>query len=166
MAMIDLPLEQLPEELAEALGYWRGMDGETLQCAWREFDLMRLPISVIPSTMVIDIGPTMDDNRYRFWGSHMTAIRGKDLTGKNPYHDIDQVKAAELRKHHKNAIETSAASASKYSFKWDSGVTHQHSTLRLPLSNDGQHVHHLVICIYISDDGPGHFHGIMFNKMT
>jgi hypothetical protein len=154
MNMIDLPLNQLPNPLSEVLEIWKRLDGERLGCRWERFDLSKLPPKLIPSTMVIDVGNTMDDNQYRFWGSRMTSIRGVDLTGENPYQIADKSNADRLRIEHGKTIKDGIARASVVELPLKSGIKHNYYSLRLPLSDDSINVHHLVILIDLNSPDP------------
>jgi len=106
--------------------------------------------------MVVDIGPAMEDNRYRFWGSQMTHIHGRDMTGMSPY-DIKPPEVAEiLYRVHERIIKDRAASANVFEFVKTSGVSHSHYNLRLPLSDDGESVSQIVIVVDLTAAPPEH----------
>lgn len=152
MRQYDVPLNELPENLAAALAYWRGLGGERLQCGWRDFELYSIPAAVLPSTLVIDVFEDSDRNRYRFWGSRMTVLHGRDMTGMSPYdiHPADM--APELRRQHDLTRRDACASASRYGFVRDSGVEHVHYVLRLPLSDNGKTIAQIVVVTDMGDD--------------
>ena len=82
---VNIALDELSGDLADALAYWRSLGGDDCVCTWQMFDLMKIPSRVIPTTMVIDIFDDIENNVFRYWGSGMTRIHGKDMTGKSPY---------------------------------------------------------------------------------
>lgn len=141
----DLPLDQLSKNLMMAFEYWRVLGGEQLRCAWSDFDLMEIPLDVVPSTMVIDVFPDHARNRYRFWGSRMTIIHGREMTGMSPYEIEPSDMVSELRRQHDETRREKTASASCYNFMRHPGIDHVHSVLRLPLSDDGQTVSQIVV---------------------
>jgi hypothetical protein len=145
MKETDLAFDDLPKGLRAVYDYWRGLGGEELRCSWKQFDLSAIPSGFVPSTTVVDIGPTMEDNRFRFWGSQMTLIYGSDMTGKLPYELEPRDMAGAVFKNHFKVIEARAPSASIFEFVKASGTVHSHRILRLPLSDDGESVSQIVV---------------------
>ncbi len=159
MKATPLPLDQLTDGLRTVLEYWRGLGGETLACSWDRFELTALPSDLLPTTMVIDIAADMADNRYRFWGTRMTVIHGRDMTGRSPY-DIEPADmAAAVRKQHTNTIKERRPGATVYEFVRASGAVHRHHALRLPLSKDGETVNQLVVVVDLSGEGSDYMKG-------
>ncbi len=156
MKETDLALDDLPKDLQAVYDYWRGLGGEELRCDWEQFDLNAIPLGFLPSTMVVDVGAAMEDNRFRFWGSQMTLIHGRDMTGVSPYDLEPSAMADVLYKNHKKVIEERVPSASIYEFVKASGTAHSHRTLRLPLSEDGETVSQIVIVVDLTAAPPEH----------
>ncbi len=156
MKETNLALDQLPEGLQAVYDYWRGLGGEELRCGWKQFDLSAIPSGLMPSTMVVDIGPAMEDNRFRFWGSQMTLIHGSDMTGKSPYElEPGEMAEAVFRQHWK-LIKERVPSASIFEFVKATGMAHSHRVLRLPLSDDGENVSQIVIVVDLTAAPPEH----------
>ena len=154
MNTVALPTTDLTDDLRIALEYWRAMGGETLSCNWKQFDMFGIPIHLIPSTMVIDMHPDMADNIYRFWGTMMTRIHGRDMTGQSPY-DLEPADLARAaRENHIETIKQRTWSSSIYTFIRHSGVLHRHCALRLPLSDDGRAINQLVVVVDLSISDP------------
>ncbi|MBC8339528.1 MAG: hypothetical protein ISR51_00155 [Rhodospirillales bacterium] len=145
-----LPTPVLTDSLMAALEYWRSLGGEDLACDWKRFDLFEVPAKLIPSTMVLDIHPDMDNNVYRFWGTIMTRIHGRDMTGKSPYELEPAELARAIRKSHEEIIKKRTWGSSIYTFERHSGIFHKHCTLRLPLSDDGKTVSQIVMLVDVS----------------
>lgn len=156
-----LTLEHFSDSLRVVVDYWRGLGGEDLRCAWTQFDLMALPKLLLPSTMVIDIGTTMEDNRFRYWGSQMTEIRGSDRTGKSPYDITPKDLAQTFYDCHADIIKNPRWTARSYELEWSSGVVHQHHVIRLPLSNDGKTVSQIVVVADFSQSDSSDKEGLM-----
>lgn len=145
---------ELTADLKIALGYWRALGGESLSCSWKQFDLPKIPTHLLPTTMVVDVHPDMDDNIYRFWGTMMTRIHGRDMTGQSPY-DLEPADLARsARKVHAEIIEKRTWNSVIHTFIRHSGVKHRHCALRLPLSDDGQTISHLVVVVDVSIADP------------
>jgi hypothetical protein len=77
--------EALTPGLLAVFAYWADLGGETLGCSRRDLDLMKLPSSLVPTTILIDIADPMENSTYRFWGSGLTRMYGSDMTGQSPY---------------------------------------------------------------------------------
>jgi len=149
----NLPLTELPNLLDQVWQYWRDRGGEKLDCTWQKTNLEQLPPHIIPYTMVIDCFPNIDDNVFRFWGSGMTQIHGKDMTGENPYVITPKDLALTLRKTHQSLYDNPTASASVFGFQHAAGFNHIHTSLRLPLSNDGKKLDHILVSTCLTDVG-------------
>ncbi len=148
----DVPLHALPARLKVALEYWRSMGGEQLGCSWQAFDMFEIPARDIPSTLVIDVFEDTTKNRFRFWGSAMSELHGRDMTGQSPYDIRPADMVPELRRQHEETRVSGRASASRYGFVRDPGFEHVHYVLRLPLSADGVNVTQIVV---VTDMGDG-----------
>jgi hypothetical protein len=157
----DLSLDDLPEGLRKVWEYWRELGGGTLGCSWRDFDLQKIPLDLLPSTMIIDVWEDQDRNRYRFWGTQMTRIHGRDMTGKSPYDISPSDLGKTLRRQHKTTVQNGKASASIYGFKRAGGFEHFHQVLRLPLSDDGKNVNQLAVIIDLTAAPPEYQIGLM-----
>ena len=140
-----LSLEHFTDSLRAVMNYWSGLGGEDLRCGWKQFDLMAIPKPLLPSTMVVDIGATMEDNRFRYCGSQMTEIRGSDRTGCSPYDITPKELAQAFYDSHADIINNPRWTAHSYEFEWSTGVEHKHHVLRLPLSDDGETVSQIVV---------------------
>jgi len=67
-----------------ALKYWNRLRGGRWAPAWREVSLLDFPAQSIPSINVTDIVPTPLSSTYRFWGTNLTEVFGRDFRGKSP----------------------------------------------------------------------------------
>lgn len=144
-------LRDLPVSLIAALDYWDECRKGRFAPAWRDFDLMALPSKVIPSTSVIDIADPLSDSTYRFWGSHMTVIYGRDLTGGCPYKIHTPAFGRVLLARHEKMMRERKPSSTHFRFTTGNLDRRSHTVLRFPLSNDGAGIHHIVV---ISDYSP------------
>lgn len=79
---VEVSLESLPRNLKAALTYWESIaDIDKTRPRWTDFDLLAVPPALLPTTMVYDIRAPYIESVYRFWGSGMTTLYGKDYTG-------------------------------------------------------------------------------------
>ena len=148
----ELPLDDLPAPLREVLEYWRARGGEELKCGWRDFNLEDLPASVLPTTLVVDVKPDPGQNVFRFYGTGMRYIHGTDMTGRTTA-ELEPPELAEtVRRNHATTVRINTADASTYGFERHGGFDHRQSLLRLPLSDDGENVHHIVIVIDLTSE--------------
>ncbi len=160
-------LEELTPALHATYSYWQSLFDIGIGPPWRAFNLAKLPSSVIPTTMVVDVHEPMTDNRYRFWGSGLTGIHGREMTGKCPY----DLQPKEFGEHlfigHKKFIEKAAPEAVLYEIFGVQGYKHSHMVLRAPLSNDGKNVTQMLICADYSEEALEFFQerGMNFAQM-
>ncbi len=102
--------------------------------------------------MVVDVADPIDDSRYRYWGSGMTDVHGRDMTGKCPYDLRPPNVGAQIKLDHTATVTTRKPTANVYGFMTERGFMEAQSVLRLPLSDDGERVTKIVICIAHNDD--------------
>lgn len=110
----------------------------------------QLPPPVLPTTLVIDVFDDMERNRFRYWGSRMTLIHGSDMTGKSPYDMSPRDFARDLRDQHREIRDTREAIAYELEFAHERGFLQQHTVLRVPLSDDGHSISHIVGVVWYS----------------
>jgi len=160
-------LDELTPALQAAYRYWQSLFDHGIGPPWRAFDLSKLPPSIIPTTMVVDVHETMTDNRYRFWGSGLTAIHGREMTGKCPY----DLEPADFGKHllagHTAFVKKASPEAVLYEIFGVQGFRHSHMVLRVPLSNDGKTVTQMLICADYTEEALEFFkeRGLSFSQM-
>ncbi len=147
MRIVNIGIGDLSSGLKSVHDYWNGLRNGRMAPTWAEFELVRIPSSLLPTTLVIDIHEPLEKSVFRYWGSKMTEIHGEDMTSKHP-HDLsppgfgDQVLAD-----HRKIVEKKIPMAWHYSFLAAGGYMHSHSVIRLPLSADGTNVTHIVVAI-------------------
>lgn len=78
----EMSLDLIDGDLAKALDYWRSLTLDDRAPSWSEFDLMKLPLSLIPKCHVCDAVDGGKDFLCRFWGTGVTDLVGDDMTGK------------------------------------------------------------------------------------
>ena len=127
-------------DLLRVLDYWNDARGMRIAPSVREFRLEKLPSDLIPCTAVVDFIGSRPDFRYRFFGSYMVEVAGQELTGKRYF--ADEVKGfgfvnAEIIP---VLIERRAPIYSRTRWVSVKGMKMSATTLRLPLSEDGERV--------------------------
>ncbi len=147
MRIVNVDVDDLSSGLKSVHDYWNGLRNGRMAPTWTEFELVRIPSNLLPTTLVIDIHEPLEKSIFRYWGSKMTEIHGEDMTSRHP-HDLsppgfgDQVLAD-----HRKVVEQKTPLAWHYSFLAAGGYMHSHSLVRLPLSNDGETVTQIVVAI-------------------
>lgn len=148
----QIKIEGLPSGLMAAHEYWVSLKGDRVAPSWKDFELLGLPLHLVPTTLVIDIKDPVSDSIYRFWGSKMTEIHGADMTKGSPYNLQPEGFGQQVYKDHCVVIEKKIPTAGHYSFFAHGGYIHSHSLLRLPLSDDGDRITQLVVVIDYSPE--------------
>lgn len=162
-----IELAELTPVLRQAFDYWKSLKRNDIGPSWQEFDLSELPPKILPTAMVVDIKTPMSDNVFRFWGSELTFIHGREMTGRCPY-DLDPPEfGRQLLADHTAIVESKAPHAVLYEVLGIKGYTHSHMVLRLPLSQDGAVVSHIVVCADYSDEALNYHRakGVSFPEM-
>ena len=67
--------------LADTLELWKNWADGRAAPTWRDVDLMQLPSTLAPQTLVVDVIDGGRDYRYRYWGTMYTDQFGFDDTG-------------------------------------------------------------------------------------
>jgi len=146
---VSVNYEDLPQNLREAVDYWRTLKGTRIGPKWREIDMLKLPLALIPTTVVVDC---FDDAqganfRYRFYGSGLRSIHNVELTGKTP----DDVPVSMLSKSIKDEFvrveQSKAPLFSAYGTDTAQGFGAFLNVVRLPLSEDGEQVTNILAVI-------------------
>lgn len=92
-----VPMNELSSDpLIRSYRTWRAWCGDRSAPEWRDVDLMALPPPVLPLMSVVDVLDGGRDYRYRYWGSRLTELFGRDETG-SLLSDHVVVESGELR---------------------------------------------------------------------
>lgn len=137
--------------LLSVLSYWDDKRGEKFAPSLREFQLMDLPPPIIPYMTVIDfLGPDLDFF-YRFFGTRMVEIVGRELTGKSLMADgvleygVLNARAFPIMIEERNPLCTRTKWVSQKELEFDT------VTIRLPLSDNGNDVTGGVMALQFAD---------------
>jgi len=125
----------------QLIDYWDGLRGERFAPAWREWNWMKIPLNLVPYCFVVDVIQEPLDFQYRFWGTAHADIHGIDYTGRK-VSDIVPVEVANLshaqyeESYHQRKPIVYLHEMMVGPFK----MPRIQTSLRLPLSSDGDHV--------------------------
>lgn len=75
------PVFKTYPDLSRALETWKGWRGANSAPSWSDVKLLDLPSKLLPTTIIVDVLECRQDFRFRYWGSGLTPLYGKDLTG-------------------------------------------------------------------------------------
>ncbi|MEQ8319012.1 MAG: PAS domain-containing protein [Rhodospirillales bacterium] len=152
MRIAHVELKDLPSGLKSVHDCWDSLRNHRFAPSWSEIDLVRFPANLLPTTMVVDVHDPVEDSIFRYWGSKLSEIHGCDMTSLSPYALTPAEFGQQLLEDHKEIIEKKIPMAWHYSFLAAGGYMHSHSLIRLPLSNDGKNVHHIIVVVDYSDE--------------
>jgi len=125
-----------------ALAYWNDKRGGRLAPAWTDISLMDLPPRVIPLISVTDIIEEPFSSVFRFWGTKLTEIYGGDYSGKSPHLVPPKDLGLSISGGCGRLVQERKPHLEVKEFQTDRGTIGRAIVLRLPLSDDGVHVHH------------------------
>ena len=131
----------------KALAYWETKRAGRIAPLWSEISLLDFGAASVPNINVVDIDPATRTMKYRFWGTGLTEIFGKDFTGDDPNElpsgDFKNGAISGLDR----LIEEKRPNCEVREFFRPTGVMGSLIVLRLPLSDDGQSITHaLSVC--------------------
>lgn len=147
MRIVNVGIDDLSSALESVHAYWDSLRDGRIAPSWREFDLLKLPAGLLPTTMVVDIRTPLEDSIFRYWGSKLTEIHGMDMTSRHPYDLTPPAFGRQLLADHRKVIEQKTPLAWHYSFLAAAGYMHSHSLIRLPLSDDNENVNHIIVVV-------------------
>ncbi len=132
-------------DLAEFLKTWNEMRGERFAPAWEDFDFFVFPEKLVPKMYVIDVLDNPRDFRYRFIGTKLIEIEGKDYTGRS-VDDLavqkgEKLIRRQLDKYLDNPVPVFFAGSELVR---DNNESVLYCGLRLPISDDGKSVSKIV----------------------
>lgn len=132
-----------PEVMA-CLNYWNEIRGDRFAPSWSEFDLLALPLSILPHVGVVDVRQDPFDLVYRYWGSagasaHRMEMAGKSVLEMRPKEEAQSVFAQYADTYEAREPRLYIAELKR----GDVGKPVHELSFRLPLSDDGETVHHV-----------------------
>ena len=148
---VQVPLEQIRDSNCHTVfEYWDGLRGGRFAPTWREFELNDLPPDCIRYTHVVDVHEDPFDITFRFWGTGLTQVLYFDRTGQSLLSTnmgyLVEARRQQVLKDYRTVIDNKEP----FPFLWDASSSRKHRlrmivpSLRLPISDDGKRVTHIV----------------------
>lgn len=135
----DLSADRFPG-LTKCLDIWEEKRGNRFAPKWRDLDFFAFPLEMIPYLYLVDIHADPLDFRYRFMGTAICEVEGRDYTGLS----VDDVQPPELAPAIRKQFEAFTNDPKPTFFMiqeqtpdWSKGSQKIYGGLRLPLSSDG-----------------------------
>jgi hypothetical protein len=128
--------------------------------SWNDVEMMDLPLSLIPYTVVLDVQTEPLDFVYRFWGSGLAAHHNQELTGCS----VDDVRPVEIsRIARRNYVELASRANPIFTvnrYMQDDGSLMDDYIVRLPFSDDGKEVNKVMSVVETPDKSHAYLNGI------
>ena len=131
-------------DVSTLMAYWETLRGDQFAPSWSAFDWSEIPTRCIPNFTVVDIFPDPLDFIYRFWGTNLAQGQKQEMTG----HSVRALKPSEEGESIFNQFAEVREARAPVVFR--SSVTGWLQvelagiSLRMPFSNDGESVTHIV----------------------
>lgn len=132
-------------EFGHLLAYWQDLRGSRFAPSWTDIELIDLPAKVLPYLTVVEVRAQPMDFVYRFCGTGHMSVKARDYTGCS----VTQVRPAVIAELIFDQFRRTFEARRPMAFRrtitgfGDSGPM-VHTSLRLPLSADGEGVHWLI----------------------
>jgi len=136
----------LTPEFEAFMDYWNSLRVGAFAPSWKQFDLVALNPKSIPRLVVVDVHHGPFDVVVRFWGTGHVQRKGFDKTGTS-IAGMPTVRGPVAFSEYRWVVENRQPFASRDTVNLLDAVGKPpfHQTLiRLPLSNDGERVDHIV----------------------
>ena len=135
-----VPIDDLPESLRPVHDYWRQLKGTRIAPTWPEFDMLQIPLQMLPFTMVKDVETDPRAYRYRFYGTGFVEMNGSDLTGGTTDDVSNSAFAAAIRA----SLDVFTQQFEPCFYRVTTRIGHHHedvqSLFRMPISDDQERV--------------------------
>ena len=138
----------LHESLSELYDYWDRLRGERWAPSWPEFRLTDFSDKLIPLLIVLDVKRNPMDFVYRFWGTANTVNLGYDCTGKSVHEN--GLFGDKVFNECRQVVEERRPIIFHSKVTRDDGLYREYSRIRLPLSDGGDKVAHIISSVHIT----------------
>lgn len=137
-------IDELSEPLQQAHAYW-DLTRRHRKCPYHaDIELMEFPYPLAPTMMVYDICDPIENSIFRYWGTGMTRIYGRDMTGKSLTDFTPQSMAMAIAQSLQKAINTCGPVADRYEFNLSSGANLSTIVLRMPMMDDQGYINRVL----------------------
>ncbi len=143
----ERPLDEMPEDMRPVYTYWQEITGHRFAPTWAEFDMMKIPPSLLHSTLVKDVERNPLAFRYRYYGTHFVRLWDREYTGKTTDEMESQSLAVAIRRSLEQYIELKQPRLYLLGSKSAQDMKLFQVQLRLPISNDADKVTNIVTLI-------------------
>lgn len=137
----SLPLNSLDSDLLKtALVVWEAWRGEREAPLWENVDLSEVPAPLLPMMAVVDVLDGGREFKYRFWGSLLTNMFGRDETGTLlSEHEVSE--SGEIRtRQYLDVVENFQPMLFMTVFNKSEGLMAEKLNLRLPIADQSNQV--------------------------
>lgn len=125
--------------------YWLELRGSRRSPAWSEWNWERIPYKLIPYFIVVDVDYEPLVFKYRFWGTACVSLHNKDFTGLTSDSIRSPITKEITEGQYKDVVESHEAIGARYIIQArESGVPYMQTSLRMPMSSDGDRVSQIV----------------------
>ncbi|HBC09362.1 MAG TPA: hypothetical protein DC046_17535 [Rhodospirillaceae bacterium] len=131
---------------APVMHVWNGLrKDEAFAPAWSVADLLKFPASTIPYFTVVESFDAPPTFIYRFWGTGHVDVKGIDYTGRAPAEHQPEEHGHAIDREFHMVVDERQALAFVHDLRPQADMTSLfQECLRLPFSNDGKTVTHVV----------------------
>ncbi len=145
MAPAQEPLTFESRDYQICYDYWFKLKQDNWAPAWRDWVWMDLPVKLIPYFLVVDVHYDPLDFIYRFFGTASVEMHNIDFTGKSINNIRSAVTIKSTRDQYNEIIRRRQALASSYTIQaGENGSAYVQTSLRMPMSNNGNKVDQIV----------------------
>ncbi len=135
-AKLDLDANPFPD-LEAMYAYWQDLRGDAFAPARAAFDPVDVAPCLLPRIMMVDVIGDPPDFVYRHWGTGITDLHGRDMTGRSvrglapaPFADL-------MWRQYVEVVETGTPGLYVHHLPGGADGRYPHAILRLPFSSDG-----------------------------
>ncbi len=133
-------LESVPTPFKDIYEYWKTQKNSGFAPKWANFHLDKLPFSLLPWVVVVDVETDPPDYLYRYWGTSRANLIGRDMTGFRASEIANAfIRSCNIQEYETVCQEKAALLCVTPTVK-ESGLQATFQSIRLPLSDDGTHV--------------------------
>lgn len=148
----EIPVAEvtIPSALA-FVEHWESLRDGRMAPSWREFDLLSLGTEPVSRMMVVDVLKDPLRFKYRFWGTANVKVKGVEMTGRYLEAFPEPRAAVAVEEYHRviserrpMAFQDRLVLPDSFGSRISTRAALDQITVRLPLSDDGSQVDHVI----------------------